>query len=151
MSDMKHRLTESGENEQEAPANVGASSIEEQNPQHALQENSTVTLTGKRLEVTVIREGVSANNRYYSRQVLEESIPLWEGEEVCAYGWDPAKRDHVPAHVEKALPQGTYLNKIGFLQNVRGRVVENRFELVADFVCTKEALRQEILETHEAN
>lgn len=157
----KARLTENDQ-QQEAPPKDGASSIEA-TPEAALielvestkidlRETSVISRRGSVWEVAVIAEGWSKNDRYYSREALERSIPLWEGKDVCAYGYDPDNRNHVPEAIERKHPDGTFLNKVGFLKNVRGVVDESsgRYELVADFICTKADLRQELVETLEA-
>lgn len=157
----KVRLTES--EQQEAPQNDdGASSIEapESTPADvvlvesvrlSLLEDATISRRGSVWEVVIISEGWSKNDRYYSREALERSIPLWEDQVVCAYGYDPDRRNHVPEAVERRLPEGTYLNKIGFLRGVHGRLDEaGRYELVAEFVCTKADVRQELVETLDA-
>lgn len=113
-------------------------------------ENAPLTRTGKIWEVIVIREGLSLNGTYYTREALEDSIPLWEGQEVCFYGWDPSKRGHVPSNVEEAFPEGTYGNNCGFIRGVKGGEYNGRYCLIAEFVCTNEALRNQLLETYEA-
>lgn len=120
-----------------------------------LRENvAPPVLNGSVWEVVVIREGVSLNNRYYSRPVLEASLSIWEKAEVRVYGYTPGDKsrhlDHVPPAVEEAFPQGAYANRAGFLRNVRGRVNEadGRYEVVAEFAVTDIALRAEMLETH---
>ena len=115
-----------------------------------LKEHASVRKEGKVWEVVVIREGFSLNGRYYTRESLAESIPLWEGTDVCSYGWDPHRRDHVPNHVERAFPAGTFENKVGFIRGVRGEVREGRYQLVGEFVCTNPTLRQSLVETLEA-
>lgn len=136
----------------EAPQD-GASSISGDNPANEAitEEAAPIKPVGKVWEVVVIREGWSLNNRYYTREALETSVPLWEGEDVCMYGSDPHRdRNHVEPSVERVFPHGTYANKVGVIRNVRGRVTEGRFELVAEFVCTKPDVRTELLETFEA-
>ncbi len=120
-----------------------------------LRENvAPPVYNGSVWEIAVIEEGLSKNGRFYSREVLEKSIPLWENADVCVYGWSPKQQqtenlDHVPSEVENALPNGTYLNRSGFLRNVKGRINESgRFEVIAEFAVTNEALRSEMLETH---
>lgn len=115
-----------------------------------LREDAPLRREGKVWEVIVIREGRSLNDTYYTREALEDSIPLWEGQEVAFYGWDPNNREHVPNSVERALPQGSFANHGGFIRNVRGRDRGGRYELIAEFVCTHEALRKQLLETYQA-
>lgn len=149
------RLTEN-DDAKEAPQNDGASSVEVtlgdvlEATRLDLRETSSVSRRGHHWQVVVIQEGWSKNNRFYTREALERSIPLWENQDVCAYGYDPSNRNHVPGTIETKHPDGTFLNKVGFLKNVRGQVVEGRYELVADFICTKAELRAELVETLEA-
>jgi hypothetical protein len=115
-----------------------------------LRENvASVHYTGSVWEVAVIEEGLSLNGRLYSREVLEKSLPIWEGQDVCVYGFEPGKQDHIPEAIERAFPEGTYLNKAGFLRNVTGRVNESGvYQVIAEFAVTNVALRSEMLETH---
>lgn len=145
----KAGLTENDESQEAPPAQDGASSHEVEITRAELRETSTISRRGHHWQVIVIQEGWSKNDRYYTREALERSIPLWEGQDVCAYGYDPNNRNHVPEHIVERHPDGTYLNKVGFLKGVRGQVREGRYELVADFICTKADLRQELVETLE--
>lgn len=122
----------------------------------ALREEAPIELTGRVWEAVVIREGPSVNGRYYTRECLQASIPLWEGDDVCDYGWLPtnqAVRDagHIPISVERGFPEGTFRNKIGHLRNVRAREGrDGRLELVAEVCVTDESFRQKLLNNHKS-
>lgn len=115
-----------------------------------LCEDAPLRREGKIWEVVIIQEGRSLNDVYYPREALKQSIPLWEGQEVAFYGWDPNNRGHVPDHVERQFPQGTFANNCGFLRGVKDRVRNGRYELYGEFVCTREDLRKQLLEHYEA-
>lgn len=118
-------------------------------PMDLREQQSAPTYTGSVWEVVVIREGMSLNGRFYPREALEASLPLWENADVCAYGFNPDKLDHIPTAVEEGMPEGTYSNRAGFLRNVRGAVNESgRYEVIAEFAVTHPTVRSEMLETH---
>lgn len=145
-NDQKRKVIVAGDEE---AATEAASSASQTYPIELIEE-APVKKVGKRWEVVVIREGLSKNGVYYPREVLQESIPLWEGKEVAFYGWDPRNRGHAPTHVIKAFPDGTFANHAGHLEGVKGRLVEGHYELVAEFICTQPTVRGQLVEMWEA-
>lgn len=130
-----------------------AESTDEPSAVVTLTERAEMRREGKVWQVTVLCEGWSLNNRYYPIECLREAQKIWERARVCAYGWDPTGRqsrlDHVPAHIERAFPEGTFLNEVGFLRNVNLVTEGGKGRLVAEFCVTNKAIREALLEIEE--
>lgn len=149
--------------EAEQPAEPVAESCDEDSPTEeapdeepapvasVITEQSEMRKEGSVWRVTIIREGWSLNGRYYPASTLRESAKLWEGAPVCAYGFDPSGRsvplDHVPPHIERQFPRGTFLNQVGFLKHVSVVTESDRIRLDADFFCTDESVGQALYKT----
>lgn len=110
---------------------------------------------GRVWEAEALVEGWSDNRKFYKRAAIERAMPMLEGVQVCAYGWDPDQDKvigHVPQAVRRMVPGGSLvLNDVGELRNVRGEVKpDGRFAAVCDFHCSHEPLRKKLLERWEA-
>jgi len=74
--------------------------------------------TGKEWDVVLIESGLSLNNRFYSNQVLESALSLFEGVKCCAFleGDELNHRDQGNA---QRNPSGPSKNVVGWFENVR--------------------------------
>ena len=152
----RSEITESEKAELEAVVEECAATyvIAEETPQVLeIKEHTQIQRKGSIWEVTVLVEGWSLNGRYYPRECLQEAQKIWEGARVYAYGWDPTGKhhqlDHVPPHIEREFPEGTYLNEVGFLKGVNLVIESGRGRLKAQFCVTKDSTRDALLKTEE--
>jgi hypothetical protein len=72
----------------------------------------------------IIEEGLSKNGKYYTKEALQRSIPLFEKSKVCFYEWKDSHFDHVPLSIEKIRPEGFPLQTAGYLDNVKYETVK---------------------------
>ena len=104
--------------------------------------------TGKKWGVLIITEGMSKNRNRYSRKVLTEAAPLYEGAQVFI------------DHEEKQRRFGRSAKDLaGFLKDVNPALISTQTKegadgqpilaLAATMVVTKPAIRQEILDAYE--
>lgn len=101
--------------------------------------------SGTTWEVVIIREGWSANNRYYPREVLEAALPLFEGVPICMYGWY-GDIGHLPTSIRQSIPEGLAGNVVGWVDNVHGVTSpDGRYEVRGIFHCTSDQLRNTLL------
>ncbi len=75
--------------------------------------------SGSIWKVMIIEEGLSKNGKYYSKEALQNAIPLFEKSKVCFYEWKNKHFDHIPLSVEKIRPEGFPLQTAGYLDNVK--------------------------------
>jgi len=75
-------------------------------------------------KVIIIEEGLSKNGKYYSKEALEKSIPLFEKSKVCFYEWKNKEFNHIPASIETIRPEGFPLQTAGFLENVKYETIK---------------------------
>ncbi len=104
---------------------------------------------GKSWVVCLIREGWSANGRYYPADVLERALPLFEQAPIAIYGWHPEQQSlgHLPPQVRSAVPDGLAANIVGWAEGVYGdRDEAGRFEVRATFHCTDGRLAKTLTE-----
>jgi len=80
--------------------------------------------SGDKWKVMVIEEGLSKNGKYYTKEALQKSIPLFEKSKVCFYEWKDKHFDHIPLSVEKMCPEGFPLQTAGYLDNVKFETVK---------------------------
>ncbi len=71
----------------------------------------------------IIEEGLSKNGKYYTKEALQKSIPLFEKSKVCFYEWKDKHFDHIPLAIEKIRPEGFPLQTAGYLDNVKYETV----------------------------
>jgi len=74
--------------------------------------------TGKEWDVVLIEAGWSLNEKFYSRELLEKSVGLFEGVKCCAFleGDDFHHRDERDA---QRRPSGSAKNTVGWFENVK--------------------------------
>lgn len=75
-------------------------------------------------KVIIIEEGLSKNGKYYTKEALQRSIPLFEKSKVCFYEWKDKHFDHVPLSIEKIRPEGFPLQTAGWLDNIKYETVK---------------------------
>ena len=75
----------------------------------------TGTTPGSVYRMQIIAEGLSLNGRYYPRDVLRKSIPLFEGSRVFAYQIKPSFWDHLPAPL---IGKNFAKDLVGWLEHV---------------------------------
>ena len=75
-------------------------------------------------KVVIIEEGLSKNGKYYPKEALEGSIPLFENSKVCYYEWKDNHYDHIPIELEKIRPEGFPLQTAGVIKDVKYETVE---------------------------
>ena len=80
--------------------------------------------SGDTWKVIIIEEGLSKNGKYYSKEALTNSIPLFEKSKVCFYEWKGKHFDHIPLSVEKIRPEGFPLQTAGYLDDVKYETVK---------------------------
>lgn len=91
--------------------------------------------TGRLAEV-VLREAGWLNGRYYSKEVLQEAIPLFEGVPVSAYGYRIGGVKSSKSYRE--FTTGLSPNICGSFERVRpGTGPSGRFALLADLNCAE--------------
>lgn len=106
---------------------------------------SPKTPEGSIWEVTVIRAGMSKNNKYYPAEVLQQACHLFEKAPLAIYDFSGDrvnKNDHVPTYVRDQYPGGVAKNVVGFLENVR--MIND--EMVATAHIIDESIRSKLLE-----
>ena len=108
----------------------------------------SVSLVGSVWEITIIKEGRSANGFDYSEKVLKESIPLFERKGIYGHKYG-GSIDHRPD--EFTNPNGLALNKVGWVENVRYKSDDTGGRLVGDFHCINSALRDMFSNTWKEN
>lgn len=72
---------------------------------------------GKEWDVVLIAVGWSKNDKYYSRDVLKASVPLFEGAKACMYRFGDSL-DHLSDDAEQRRPSGFSLNTIGWYAGI---------------------------------
>lgn len=94
-------------------------------------------------KIVILEGGKSKNNYVYSKDVIRESIPLFEGLKVYAHRYGDLL-DHRPA--EFSNPNSFYSNEVGFLKNV---AFEDSGDgrLIGDFYVTDSRVRESLLNT----
>lgn len=75
-------------------------------------------------KVMIIEEGLSKNGKYYTKEALQKSIPLFEKSKVCFYEWKDKHFDHIPLSIEKIRPEGFPLQTAGYLDNVKYETIK---------------------------
>lgn len=113
-----------------------ASVEEDADPEDGSEELFTLAESiekqGRVWRIVIIEEGWSKNGRYYPREVLEASIPLWEGAGVFCYGYNPAEKNRQKTdHISE--PGVHVKNKAGWIESVGGRERNGRYQLVGEF------------------
>lgn len=101
--------------------------------------------TGKKWGVLIIQEGLSKNRNKYTRKVLQEAAPLYEGARIYM------------DHQEEQRRYGRSTRDVaGFLKSVQGVLLGGgkesttaTFALAATAVITKDAVRRELLDAYE--
>lgn len=61
--------------------------------------------SGREFDIVIIREGKSKNGRYYSKDLLEKSIGIFEGAKIAAYEWKNF-HDHLSENTKQMVPAG---------------------------------------------
>jgi len=74
--------------------------------------------TGKEWDVVLIESGLSLNNRFYSNEVLERSVSLFEGVKCCAF-LEGNELNHRNQNNARRNPSGPSRNTVGWFENVR--------------------------------
>ena len=82
------------------------------------------TSSGNRWKVMIIEEGLSKNGKFYTKEALQKSIPLFEKSKVCFYEWKGKQFDHIPLSIEKMRPEGFPLQTAGWLDNVKFETIK---------------------------
>jgi len=75
-------------------------------------------------KVIIIEEGLSKNGKYYTKESLQNAIPLFEKSKVCFYEWKDKFYDHIPLALEKLRPEGFPLQTAGYLDNIKYETVK---------------------------
>lgn len=73
---------------------------------------------GLTFEIVIIREGLSKNGNYYSKELLLKSRDLFEGAKVAFYEWNKFY-DHVSANARESIPQGFPTQVVGLLSDIK--------------------------------
>ena len=82
------------------------------------------TSSGDIWKVIIIEEGLSKNGKYYTKEALQNAIPLFEKSKVCFYEWQDKHYDHIPLTIEKIRPEGFPLQTAGYLDNVKYETIK---------------------------
>lgn len=104
--------------------------------------------TGRRWDILIIQEGMSKNRNRYTRKVLQEAVPLYEGAKIFIDHQEDQRRYGRSVH-----------EQAGFLKGVKGALLNQTtaegadlaplLALAATSVITKQTIRQEMLEAWE--
>lgn len=120
--------------------------------------------TGKLWRAVVIEAGISANNNYYSPEILEKSLPLAVNIPIRVYFFDGRSpdlpgmdwTDHMPRLVRKKVGGRIVGNTVGFFNNVRFEQIQSTrgsgkvWALVGDANITDPRMAANLLATHKA-
>ncbi|TXH55412.1 MAG: hypothetical protein E6Q97_08865 [Desulfurellales bacterium] len=115
-----------------------------------IQEDCQIVpaVAGSVWECDVIREGWSKNGVYYSRESLQQLLPLLEGAPVQYYGWGSTKSGHIPqsARIEATGTDenGPAANQGGVLANLCIADVDGRAVIRGYFVATHPILQEQL-------
>lgn len=73
---------------------------------------------GKDWDVCIIEKGTSKNGFTYTKEVLEKSVPLFEGAKACLYDFQGVLK-HLPEVVQKMIPGGFAKSIVGWYSDVK--------------------------------
>ena len=92
---------------------------------------------GSKFPVVIIRSGLSKNGVLYTPEVLEKSVPLFEGAKAYVFRQVSGDADHLSDELRKNVPQGFVANIAGWYENVRMCEDEGVPAIIADLHISK--------------
>lgn len=95
-------------------------------------------------ECVLIREGWSKNGVYYTREALEQAVPLFEGAAAQYYAWGGGEAPHLPTEARGDTDEAPAGNNVGVYRNVHTRESSGRLEVVAEIVITHPVFQEQM-------